>query len=200
MISSLLRTALVVAMAAATSAFATPTLSVAPSSGSVLLGDSFSIDVRIDGLGDGVPPSVGVFDLDLSFDPTLASFVDATFGAGLDVLGLGSLPEAKEPVPGALNLFELSLDSPDDLNALQPDGFLLARVTFSALAVGVANFNLTVNAIGDADGVSIPVDVLSPASVAITAVPEPQTLALLLGGFGLVGVAARRRSAVQLWR
>lgn len=181
------------------SAWSAATLQVLSATSVVEVGETFVVRVRVSGLGEAMTPSIGVYDIDLLYDSAQTSFYDMHFGSGLDPLGLGSLPEAKETVPGTLNLFELSLDSADDLNVTQPGTFDLASVYFSAMKSGVASFSLSINAIGDADGESLSLDVLPPLSIAITAVPEPQTVALLLGGLGLVGVAARRRSANQFW-
>lgn len=67
----------------------------------------------------------------------------------------------------------------------------LATQTFSYTfaSAGVATLALGVIDTGDVLGVST----LSVSNLAVTAVPEPATLALLLAGLGLVGVAARRR-------
>ncbi len=169
-------------------------LTFAPSSQSLNSGDAFSVDLRISGLGDGTSLSVGVFDIDVFFDALLLSFDDATYGAGLDVLGLGSL-QITTPGGGAVNLFELSFDTAAELNALQPAAFTLATLHFTALTAGTSALDLAVNAMGDADGADLPVSVqngsviIAPPS---TIVPEPQSLALLLAGLTLLGVVRRR--------
>lgn len=126
------------------------TLTVTPSAQTVDVGDAVSVDLRISGLGDGAAPSVGVFDIDFTFDPSLLSFSTVSYGTGLDVLGLGSL-QATTPGAGTVNLFELSFDTADDLNAFQSDSFTLATLTFNTLAFGASQLTLSLNAVGDAD-------------------------------------------------
>ena len=193
MISSILRTTFIGALAVAMPAFADPALSLVPSTQNVSVGNSFSVDLRIDGLGDGVAPSVGTYDLNVSFDSMLVSFDTATYGTGLDVWGLGSL-QATTPGSGSVNLFELSFDTPEDLNLYQPAGFKLATLTFQALSGGTSPLSLSLNAFGDADGVSLPAT-LQNSSVTVTAVPEPETYVMMLAGLAVLSAVARRRSS-----
>src|SRR5262245_39321709 len=108
----------------------TTALEFVPTSQSVTISNSVTVAITISGLGTGVPPSLSVFDLDVTFDPTLLAFSSVTFGDPtlgdeLDVLGLGSLAFAI-PGVGSVNLFELSFDLPDDLHTLQAGEFILA--------------------------------------------------------------------------
>lgn len=160
------------------------TLSVQPANTAAQVGDSFSVDLLISGLDAGVAPSLASFDLDLGFDAALLAFQSASFGTGLDVLGLGSVSGTTLSA-GALNLFEISLDSATDLNDLQGDSFVLASVTFQALAAGLSNLSLNVNALADADANALVASVQDGA-VTLAAVPEPATLGLLLPGLWLL--------------
>jgi hypothetical protein len=110
-------------------------LSLEPSAQTVVLGNLVDVAVRI---ADLDIPALSTFDLDISFDPGILTFSQATFGDPvlgdqLDILGLGSLTDAI-PGVGVVNLFELSFDLPEDLTALQAPSFTLATLTFSTTA------------------------------------------------------------------
>lgn len=169
---------------------------VTPATQNTTSGAQFVVDLQISGLGNGTAPSVGTFDLDLGFDPLLLSFVDATYGTGLDVLGLGSL-QFTTPGTGTVNLFELSFDSASDLNTLQPASFMLATLTFEALADGTSPLTINLNALGDADGASLAAT-LTNGSVTIgapsSAIPEPSTFTLAALALGGLAVQRFRRA------
>jgi hypothetical protein len=173
-------------------ATAAPVLHLQASSSSAHVGDAFTVEVRIAGVADLAAPSVGVYDLDLTFDAALVAPGAVTFGVGLDVLGLGSI-RAAAPGVGVVNLFELSLDTVDDLNALQAGEFVLAIVGFTALADGLNTFDLLINSLGDAEGVAIPDVSVTTAQVQIrqTNLPEPISLALVLVALGLAASLRR---------
>jgi hypothetical protein len=158
----------------------------------VLVGVEASIDVMATGVVDGGAPSIGVFDFDLVFDPALLEIVSVQFGSGLDVLGLGAIDSVLTGT-GTVNLLQLSLDTVEDLHALQPDEFSLATVTFLTLAAGTSALEVTVNAVGDAFGEPIPITVTN-GEIAIVAVPEPASVVLMAGGLALVGGAIGRRA------
>lgn len=169
-------------------------LSVVPDLQTVSVGESVEIAVQVDGLGNGGPPSLGVLDLDVLFDSNVLSFVGVTWGMGLDVLGLGSLQFVTSG-PGLVNLLEISLDSVDDLNALQPSAFLIASLDFMAVGVGNSPISLRINAIGGADGASIDSTAVDGAVEVIegsgSEVPEPGTAILVL--LGVIVVTCFRR-------
>jgi hypothetical protein len=99
------------------------TLRVDPSPQDVVVGSTLSVELVISELGSGAAPSLSTFDLGIAFDDSILSFLGFTFGDPivgdqLDLSGLGSVTDVG-PSAGIVNLFELSLDSPADLNALQ---------------------------------------------------------------------------------
>ena len=163
------------------------TIGFSPVSQDVALGDQAFVDLAISGLGDGAAPSLGVFDLDVSFDPLVLNLSSVSFGDQLDILGLGSWKEAITGV-GMVNLFELSFDSPDDLDSLQADSFVLASLTFDTLALGESPLTLSIKALGDSWGDPLIADVQSGS---VSVVPEPSTI--LLVGSGLVGLGCFRK-------
>jgi hypothetical protein len=189
-------------------------LSFVPASQSVVIGSAVSIDLVISGLGDHMPPSLSTFDLDVSFDPAIVTLATTdTDGDGvidsvvldptgqLDVLGLGGNPMSAQLVgPGTLNLFDLSLDDPVDLDTLQAGTFPLATITFGSIGLGTSSLDVLINALGDAEGNPLPADV-SAGSITVTQssvqTPEPSTI-FLLGAclLGLLGCCWRQRRSV----
>ena len=153
-------------------------LSVEPSAQSVPAGSTVGVDIQIAGLGNGIPPSLGAFDFDLTFDPSVLTFDSLIFGdPGLgDLLGpvVGSTTGSSlDSLAGSLNLFAVSLDTPADLDAIQPDKFILASVRFSATGAGSSGLDLSSIILGDALGDPLIPDTVRGASVTVVhAVPE----------------------------
>ena len=148
----------------------TITIDIVPPAQDVVLGDPVEVDLIISGLGDGLDPSLGTFDLDLTFDPAILSFQTATFGDQLNVIGLGSITQV---APGVMNvnLFELSLDPPVDLDILQQGNFTLATLSFATEDVGSSSLDLFINDLGDALGDPLSASVTSGL---VTVEPEPE--------------------------
>lgn len=189
-------------------------IQMVPSSPTITVGATFNLNVVISDLGDQASPSLSTFDLDVTFDSAIVGInttdndgdfvIDSVtldpsgqldlFSSGFnfvfaDVVGLGTL-----------NLFELSFDSPGDLDSLQAGQFTLASMTFKANTVGVSTFQLAVNSLGNALGDSLePAQPLPTAAITVqdqtTPVPEPATSSLLLAGL-LAWYGRRKRTAV----
>jgi hypothetical protein len=186
-------------------------ITVTPSSQSVNLGSQAVVSLDISGLGSGAAPSVGAYDIDLSFDSSILAltsvvFGDPVLGDQLDLFSLGSILGAT-PGAGTVNVFEISLDFVDDLNQLQADAFTLATFTFDTLSAGSSTLSLSLNALGDADGLPLEatptggsVDVVGSEPPPVT-VSEPSvwtTYTLLMAGLAGLSIFQRKKCLAPL--
>ena len=94
-----------------------------------------------------------------------------------------------------VNLFQLSLDTPWNLNQLQAGQFILATLRFDAIGAGESPLTFAVNTLADAEGNPLTADVVGTAVVTVTKIPEPSTLVLL--GSGLVAILSRWLAALS---
>jgi hypothetical protein len=156
-------------------------LVLTPSVTDVSVGGAVNVDVTISGLNSGAPPSVGAFDLDVSYDPAVLNPTGVTFGPFLGNPALfEALTDFNFLTPGIVDFAEVSLLSAAQLDAMHPSSFRLATLSFLGIANGTSAFALVNDVrVDDAFGVKL-------------AVPEPATA--LLMALGLLGLVARLRS------
>lgn len=191
---SMIKTKMVLFAAAVMALAAGPasaiTLSMNPVSQTVAPGDPASLDIVISGLGFGAAPSLGTFDVEVSYDDSLLALSavgigDPGLGDQLDLFGLGSISGDSPLAPGLHDIFEISLDLPTDLDALQFDSFTLATLDFATLGTGIASVGFGNVTLGDSFGAPLQASV-SGARITIrqpsNGIPEPAPLALLLPG------------------
>ncbi|MGH7392263.1 MAG: hypothetical protein ACREM3_22815 [Candidatus Rokuibacteriota bacterium] len=173
----------------------TPALAVSlgfvPASQTAGVGESVSVDVVVSDLGAGSAPSLGAFDLDVSFDPLILAPTSVTFGPFLGDEGLVEALTSFTLLPGVVDLAEVSFLLPAELDALQPASFTLATLFFDTLGVGTSPLTFAQALLDDAFAVRLDLapDTGSVTVVATAPVPFPGTL--LLVGSGLVALALR---------
>jgi hypothetical protein len=167
------------------------TVSIVPNYQTVVIGTPVDVVLAISGLGDNDAPSLGVFDLDVNFDPTILHFDSVMYGDDLDLFGFGS-DTSTIPGTGVVNLFELSFDSPPDLDTMQPGSFQLARLTFNTIGQGNSMLGIDINSLGDALGDPL-VAITETGNINVVPVPS----ALLLMGSGLTILIGMRRSHIS---
>jgi len=163
-------------------------LSLETTTPDVLPGDPVAVDVVVSGLTSGRAPSLGSFDLDVSFDAAVLGFQGAAFSLLLGDPALGEAIISSGLVAGAVDLFELSLLPVTELDSLQPAAFSLATITFSADAAGVSVLSFAQASLGDAFGQALPIDEIGSLTIRV---PEPGSVLLWL--LGILGPAAASR-------
>lgn len=159
-------------------------------------GNSLNVGLGISGLGKSSAPSLGAYDVDLTFDTDQlafkgAVFGDAELGSQLDLFSFGgNLSSVELTTPGRVNLFELSLDTVEDINTLQADSFSLATLSFDVLNYGTSELTLSGNVLSDAHGNEL---VAFGMSVPVTTVPLPPAILMMVSGLLGLGFASKAR-------
>ncbi len=179
-------------------AIADLTLSIVPASQTVNVGEFVDVEVSISGLSDFAADSLGGFDIDVLVDGSIVAFDSATFGDSvlgdqLDLFGFGFNPLGASAFAGGVNIFELSLDSPFDLEDFQVGAFTLATLSFEAVDLGTSALTFSLapsTGLGDAWG-----GALAPITVEsgeITVIPAPGAALLGLIGLGMIRLVRAR--------
>ena len=114
-----------------------------PASGTIAPGEDLNVTLFVEGLGSYEAPSLGGYDVDIYYDPLILNFTSVSFGPylgyymdfGDDMKGSSADVAASG---GTLNIAEVSFLLPYELDALQPDTFELATISFVGAAPDVA--------------------------------------------------------------
>jgi len=166
---------------------------------SVVLGQHVWAAVRITGLGDRVAPSVGAYDLVVTFNDQILDAAGVSFSPFLNTIPsveAGTSIQDFTITPGIVDFSEVSLLTGQELDNVQPDNFILAGISFTTTNVGTSTFTFSNAVVSDAFGDALPVSTAGATLSVVTApaapVPEPATLLLLTAGFaGLLGLRTK---------
>jgi hypothetical protein len=161
------------------------------------VGDQTQVNLRISGLGEFTAPSLGGFDFEVSYDGSVVSLTGVSFSTWLNGPDPWLPPKWEVTGAGSVSLDEVSWESQEFLESLQPDAFLLATLYFDGVAqgtsdIGISNPRGLKFALTDAVGQGLPVDTVDGS---ITVVPLPAA-AWLFGSavIGMAGLGWRQRA------
>jgi len=176
------------------------TISLAPSSASVLIGDAFTLDIVISDLGGEI---VSAYDLDVLYDSTALIATGVSFGPLLGDESLFEVLNAYDlSTSGIVDLAQLSLLSDAELQTLQgPSGsFVLATLAFTAIDAGVTTVDFSFDAFNDIkglNGLQLEVVGVGASVTGINPIPEPGSVMLMAIGMLVVGPAVWRSVRAQ---
>lgn len=168
-----------------------------PDSQTVDVGQPFQLDLVVSGLGDGIPPSLEGFDVDITFSNNFTIDPNSVvFGTSLGDPNDPAQTQTTSSLIGQEVLF-LQMQSfltASNLDGIQGSSISLATMTFTGSAVGTYLFS------GDdfsgglflTDGTSEQPGITN-AYVTVQSVPEPSTILLLVGGLGIM-LGLRKKS------
>ncbi len=189
-------------LAAASSA---ATISVAPDTQNVPLGNTAVVGLFVSGLGDGVAPSLSSFSLDLSFDDSLLSLTTVNFGDPsatpnnqIEIVFPG-ISGFFPSVGSSFTIFQSSFDLPADLISSQHAAFRLFSVEFATLGEGVSMIEiLNLTATDEQSNDFSSSFAIQTGAVEVTGagvvIPEPATWSLLAGALALLAMHRRVRT------
>lgn len=154
----------------------------------VEVGETVDVEVQIAGLAAGALPSLRSYDLTIGFDDEILDFTGISYSSELTPGSTSGPTEGAGTVQFKQISFTLDLTS-------QPDGFTLATLTFTALAVGDSDLDflgLGTTSLASQSGGSLFPDLVSATGDTVT-VPEPALLGLLALGLAATARTLRRR-------
>jgi len=134
---------------AASASAAAALLTAHPSSTTITVGGTVTVDLEISGVVS--PGGVAGFTIDLAYDGALLALTDVTHGTEL-----GASLIDDDPAANPLFLSEVSLETDPSFFASQPESFWLVRLTFAGLAPGTSPLTFGPRtSLADADGNSL---------------------------------------------
>ena len=156
--------------------------------------DTVLVDIVISDLAGEI---VSAYDLDVTFDPTILSATDVSFGSFLgDEAFFEVFSHFDLSAAGVVDFAQLSLLSDLDLALQQPDAFVLATLEFEAIGLGTSALDFVFDVFNDLKGTGAQVLNVTAGSGSVTGtvvVPEPHAALLFALGTWVIGTAIRRR-------
>jgi hypothetical protein len=180
-------------------------ITYAPLTQTVNLGTHSSVDIMIDGLGNGIAPALSAYDLTVFFDPSILLPTTVSFSTRLgdttdplQVIALNQFVFVGSNIVG-VELLEASFLDANTLFALQntsSTGLTLATIGFDTIGVGTSSLRTFVASAADENGNPLTLGTTN-GSITVNGgssqVPEPGTVVLLGSGLALLIVSRRRR-------
>lgn len=163
-------------------------ITMAPSSQTIELGETASIDVSISEFA--TDQYLGAFDLGVAFNSSILSVTNVVFGTELGF----SFQDEFVDGSGLHAVLESSLEDPQFLVDNQVSEFLLFTIEFTAAGFGTSSVAFDSVLLGDQDGNEITDVDFNSARITVNnpnAVPEPGALSILLAGFAFVAIRKR---------
>ncbi len=159
------------------------TLSFDPALQEVQIGSPAIVDLYISGLEGHI--AIKTFALDILWDPRKLRLNSVEFGNQLNLFGLGSWTSVTPEGIGAVDIYEVSFDSVEDLQNNQLDEFSLATLTFDTILTGTSLLGTSSEVFGMSDGSPCIIDIIEMGRINIVednAVSLPASLILLISG------------------
>jgi len=161
-------------------------------------GDSVQVTLYASGLGDGVPPSLGAFEVDLTYDDAVLSLTSFTALNNLGDIGLfEAIDTSIGDFGGTIGLAVTSLLFPFELDPLQGETVALVDLFFSVDNLGadehtVVGFGQTVLGFDGGGDRFLDTSTQNAIIGTVAQVPEPSTIAVF--ALGLMGLMLRRKT------
>ncbi len=171
------------------------TIGFSPASQTVAVGDSLAVDLVISDLDGEI---VSAYDLDVTYDASILSATNVTFGPFLgDEFFFEVFNDFDLSGPGVVDLAQLSLLSDFELALMQPDSFVLATLEFDAVGLGTSSLDFVFDAPNGIQGRdALPLDIAAQSGSA-SVVPEPGAALLFVVGGVVFGRAIKRARSLS---
>ena len=108
----------------------------------VSVGDTVDVVVVVAGLVAGAAPSIGSYDIVLTYDPDTFAFEEYAPSRALGAADLNNLTAGAVEGASSINFYAVSFYPTFDLHSIQGSSVLLLTASFTALAGGMSTFGI----------------------------------------------------------